>query len=252
MPITVDSLRNLAENQSVMLNAQTQGLERSSLSLRFRSAFGTRGAANTNSQTLAAIRQAVVTDPRFSCVQQRASELFDRLNASKLVQTNAIRGILADLDAARELHAVNLRASALDLLHNADDIARPACVQTHPEVVARLLNHLMEAHAAQANGDVSTLTSRGLARDVIDVLNAVETAAGGDDEAERWALRHLDADPAAFATPEAATAKTAAYHALQPRFAAAAAHVTAQTFAALPLADGLGRRVSQAPRSSAR
>lgn len=241
MPITVDALRNLAENQSVMLNAQTQGLERSSLSLRFRSAFGTRGAANTNSQTLAAIRQAVVTDPRFSCVQQRASELFDRLNASKLVQTNAIRGILADLDAARELHAVNLRASALDLLHNADDIARPACVQTHPEVVAHLLNHLMEAHAAQANGDVSTLTSRGLARDVIDVLNAVETAAGGDDEAERWALRHLDADPAAFATPEAATAKTAAYHALQPRFAAAAAHVTAQTFAALPLADGLGQ-----------
>lgn len=241
MPITVDALRNLAENQSVMLNAQTQGLERSSLSLRFRSAFGTRGAANANSQTLAAIRQAVVTDPRFSCVQQRASELFDRLNASKLVQTNAIRGILADLDAARELHAVNLRASALDLLHNAADIARPACVQTHPEVVARLLNHLMEAHAAQANGDVSTLTSRGLARDVIDVLNAVETAAGGDDEAERWALRHLDADPAAFATPEAATAKTAAYHALQPRFAAAAAHVTAQTFAALPLADGLGQ-----------
>ena len=42
MPITVDALRNLAENQSVMLNAQTQGLERSSLSLRFRSAFGTR------------------------------------------------------------------------------------------------------------------------------------------------------------------------------------------------------------------
>ena len=241
MPITVDALRNLAENQSVMLNAQTQGLERSSLSLRFRSAFGTRGAANTNSQTLAAIRQAVVTDPRFSCVQQRASELFDRLNASKLVQTNAIRGILADLDAARELHAINLRASALDLLHNADDIARPACVQTHPEVVARLLNHLMEAHAAQANGDVSTLTSRGLAQDVIDVLNAVETAAGGDDEVERWALRHLDADPAAFATPEAATAKTAAYHALQPRFAEAAAHVTAQTFAALPLADGLGQ-----------
>ena len=71
--------------------------------------------------------------------------------------------------------------------------------------------------------------------------NAVETAAGGVDEAERWALRHLDADPAAFATPEAATAKTAAYHALQPRFAAAAAHVTAQTFAALPLADGLGQ-----------
>ena len=63
---------------------------------------------------------------------------------------------IIDLDAARELHAVNLRASALDLLHNADDIARPACVQTHPEVVARLLNHLMEAHAAQANGDVST------------------------------------------------------------------------------------------------
>ena len=84
---------------------------------------------------------------------------------------------IIDLDAARELHAVNLRASALDLLHNADDIARPACVQTHPEVVARLLNHLMEAHAAQANGDVGTLTSRGLARDVIDVLNAVETAA---------------------------------------------------------------------------
>ena len=173
MPITVDALRNLAENQSVMLNAQTQGLERSSLSLRFRSAFGTRGAANTNSQTLAAIRQAVVTDPRFSCVQQRASELFDRLNASKLVQANAIRGILADLDAARELHAINLRASALDLLHKADDIARPACVQTHPEVVARLRNHLMEAHAAQANGDVGPLTSRGLTRDVIDVLNAV-------------------------------------------------------------------------------
>ena len=46
-------------------------------------------------------------------------------------------------------------------------------MQTHPEVVARLRNHLMEAHAAQANGDVGTLTSRGLTRDVIDVLNAV-------------------------------------------------------------------------------
>ena len=50
MPITVDALRNLAENQSVMLNAQTQGLERSSLSLRFRSAVGTRGAAVTASR----------------------------------------------------------------------------------------------------------------------------------------------------------------------------------------------------------
>lgn len=241
MPITVDSLRNLAENQSVMLNAQTLDLERSSRSLRFRSAFGTRGAANTNSQTLAAIRTAVVTDPRFSCVQQRASELFDRIDRTKLVQTNVIRSLVADLDAARELHAVDLRASALDLLHNADGLARPAFVQAHPEGTARLLNHLMDAHAAQANGDLSDLTARGLAQDVIDILNAVETAAGGDDAAEMWALRHLDADPAAFATPEAATAKTAAYRAVQPRLAEAAARVTAQTFAAFPLADGLGQ-----------
>lgn len=241
MPITVDSLRSLAANQSVMLNAETQTLERSSLSLRFRSAFGTRGAANTNSQTLAAIRTAVVTDPRFSCVQQRADALFDRIDRTKLVQANAIRGILADLDAARELHAVNLRASALDLLHNADGIACPAFVRAHPEVVARLLNHLMDTHAAQAHGDLSDLTARGLAQDVIDALTAVETAAGGDDAAKMWALRHLDADPAAFATPEAATAKTAAYRAVQPRLAEAAARVTAQTFAALPQTDGLGR-----------
>ncbi len=239
MPITVDSLRNLAENQSVMLNAQTLDLERSSRSLRFRSAFRTSGAKATNALTLAAIRRAVVSDPRYNCVRQRADALFDQIDRTKLVQTNVIRSLVADLDAARELHGVDLRAWTLERLRNDPAVALPAAAHAHPEAALNLVNHLIADHAARANGDLGTLTAQALATEVAEVFDAIEAAADGDAAVADWAVRHLAADPAAFATPGAATDRVNAYRMALQYLGNAAATIGAAPFADLPTGPAL-------------
>lgn len=238
MPITVESLRNLAGNQSVMLDAQADGLQRTNFSQRFRSAFGTSGAKAANARTLEAIRQAVVSDPRYTCVRQRADALFARIDGNKLIQSNAIRSLVADLDAARELHVVALRADALARLQSPEGNL-PAAGRAHPEAVAHMVEHLLAAYGEEAGGDLSDLTAQGLAARAADVFSAIEEASGGDAAAADWAARNLEERPAAFATPGGVRRALAGYRAAADRLDTAAARLGAQTFANLPAGDGL-------------
>ena len=62
MNVTVDSLRNLAANQSIMFNAKSESIEKAKAYHSIGVHFGTAASKARNQATLQAIKQAIVSN----------------------------------------------------------------------------------------------------------------------------------------------------------------------------------------------
>ena len=72
MNVTVDSLRNLAANQSIMFNTKSESIEKAKAYHSIGVHFGTAASKARNQATLQAIKQAIVSDPRYPNVRAQA------------------------------------------------------------------------------------------------------------------------------------------------------------------------------------
>jgi hypothetical protein len=99
MNVTVDSLRSLAANQSIVFNEKSQSLERAGLSHSIGVCFGTEASKARNQATLLAIKRAIVSDPRYAGVMNQASLMLDQVRTDLKIDSSQIQGILSKLDS---------------------------------------------------------------------------------------------------------------------------------------------------------
>lgn len=99
MPLTVDTIRNFAGGDGILLNSQG-GLDTVGKGQRFRSFFNIGDARQRNAETLTAIHHAIINDPRYFSVdvQAEAARLLSQVRTDRAVGTAEIKSIIDRLD----------------------------------------------------------------------------------------------------------------------------------------------------------
>ena len=98
MNVTVDSLRNLAANQSIMFNTKRESIEKAKAYHSIGVHFGTAASKARNQATLQAIKQAIVSDPRYANVRTQARDMLDEVRTDMKINSSQIQSILKKLD----------------------------------------------------------------------------------------------------------------------------------------------------------
>ena len=94
--ITLDTITRYAGANGVLLNAQQTGLESAGFIHRLKSFFGIGDAREKNRATLNALKDAVLTDPRFNTpdLQAQVERLFKNEHTFLAVDMSRIKGIM--------------------------------------------------------------------------------------------------------------------------------------------------------------
>ena len=99
MSISVDMLRGLASNKTVVLTDGGASVGNAGRLHSIAGFFGTKAAKAVNRETLDAIRNAVCTDPRYFGVREKAAELLSAVGDGKNVNSSRIKSIIDHLDS---------------------------------------------------------------------------------------------------------------------------------------------------------
>ena len=94
MNISLDTLRGLADRQNIVFNSDRQNVERASARQSIGSLFGTKNAKALNHKTFDEIKNAVLSDPRYFGVREKANELLSKINADKAIKSRDISTML--------------------------------------------------------------------------------------------------------------------------------------------------------------
>ena len=99
MAITIETLRRFSGTGRMLLNAQGDGLRSVGILQRLKSFFGFGDARQKNADTLSAIRDAFLNDPRFAPedLKKRAKDLLDGVRTDRAINAKQIRGIVNDM-----------------------------------------------------------------------------------------------------------------------------------------------------------
>ena len=98
MNVTVDSLRNLAANQSIMFNTKSESIEKAKAYHSIGVHFRTAASKARNQATLQAIKQAIVSEPRYANVREQARDMLDEIRTDMKINSSQIQSILKRLD----------------------------------------------------------------------------------------------------------------------------------------------------------
>ncbi|MBR6021359.1 MAG: hypothetical protein IK066_02955, partial [Kiritimatiellae bacterium] len=138
MALSINDIRQLAGNDSLLYDAQGGNLKSAGRWQNFKSIVGFGGARAQNAQTLAAIHHAILNDPQFFAkeVQDRAVELLSQVRTDRAIGAKQIRDIVTQLDA---LSAPSQRLDAARALVGARIAARGLPVFLPPAAGAEYL-----------------------------------------------------------------------------------------------------------------
>ena len=95
MSLSIDSIRNFAGVGSITLDAQGTGITSASMQ-GFKSYFNIGNARQKNAETIVALHQAIVNDPRFGAqnVQAEAVRLLAEVHAERAISATQIKDII--------------------------------------------------------------------------------------------------------------------------------------------------------------
>ena len=99
MPLNIDSIRSFKPNQSILLNAQNQSLQKAGLGHSIGMYFKKSSAIARNEATVEAIRHAILDNPAYIGVKAQANELLDQIRTDVKINAAQIQTILQKLDA---------------------------------------------------------------------------------------------------------------------------------------------------------
>jgi hypothetical protein len=82
-----------------MFNAKSESIEKSKAYHSIGVHFGTAASKARNQATLQAIKQAIVSDPRYTNVRAQARDMLDEIRTDMNINSSQIQSILKKLDA---------------------------------------------------------------------------------------------------------------------------------------------------------
>ncbi|MBR6587289.1 MAG: hypothetical protein IKK82_07680, partial [Kiritimatiellae bacterium] len=91
MPISVDTLRGLAAKQTLVFDSASQTLSKASAKHSFASFFGTKTAKAVNRETMGAIKKAMLSDPRYFAVREKAAQMLSTIDKGGKVDSSKIK-----------------------------------------------------------------------------------------------------------------------------------------------------------------
>ena len=147
--IQLEALRAVANNRTLVLNETGDNLIQNKFLHKFKSFFNLGSAREKNAETLAAIRTAILNDPKFAFLgedlERRADELLAQVRTTRAINSTQISNILSTLD--QEASPVRLRQAM-----NRRIIARLAATELPPELEGRISKEVYTAIAKNTLG----------------------------------------------------------------------------------------------------
>ena len=173
--INLDTLRNVNASRTLVLNRAGDNLVQNKLFQKFRSFFNIGSARAENQQTLAAIRTAILSDPRFSGFGELASQELDRLlgevRTDRAIRAGQITSILSQMDAFTAQPHIQWRALHLRIEARLAATPRPAALAQltdaqYAEIARKVL-------CTSANGDPQSLNVPAAIAQLNETLEAL-------------------------------------------------------------------------------
>lgn len=170
MSLSIDSIRNFAGVGSITLDAQGTGITSASMQ-GFKSYFNIGNARQKNAETIVALHQAIVNDPRFGAqnVQAEAVRLLAEVHAERAISATQIKDIIRQLDALAERNVeerVEAHLAATPL---------PAWATGHEAQISKLVTLAVANHGYGA-------ALAGPIGEVIDRIGMIIGLAGDDQD----------------------------------------------------------------------
>ena len=203
MPISVDTLRGLASSQTVVFDGASQTLNKASAKHSFASFFGTRAAKAVNRETMAAIKNAVLSDPRYFGVRERAAQMLSALDNGGKVDSSKIKSVVKHLDSISTPEMQKKQLSERFTLHLAGR-ELPEGWSSHTGEIISYLNRNMDTFIREAGGNAGEVNPSLVLSNLCETLAAVGEACGGDARAIDLAATLLSNRPQLIDTPEKA------------------------------------------------
>ena len=177
MSLSIDSIRNFAGAGSITLDERGTGIASARMQ-GFKSYFNIGNARQKNAETIVALHQAIVNDPRFGAqnVQAEAARLLAEVHAERAISATQIKDIIRQLDALAERNVeerVEAHLAATPL---------PAWAAGHEAQISKLVTLAVANHGygAALAGPIGEVIDRigmiiGLAGDDQDLKNILFT-----------------------------------------------------------------------------
>ena len=170
MSLSIDSIRNFAGVGSITLDAQGTGIVSASMQ-GFKSYFNIGNARQKNAETIVALHQAIMNDPRFGAqnVQAEAVRLLAEVHAERAISATQIKDIIKQLDALAERNVeerVEAHLAATPL---------PAWAAGHEAQISKLVTLAVANHGYGA-------ALAGPIGEVIDRIGMIVGLAGNDSD----------------------------------------------------------------------
>ena len=170
MSLSIDSIRNFAGVGSITLDAQGTGITSASMQ-GFKSYFNIGNARQKNAETIVALHQAIMNDPRFGAqnVQAEAVRLLAEVRAERAISATQIKDIIKQLDALAERNVeerVEAHLAATPL---------PAWAAGHEAQISKLVTLAVANHGYGA-------ALAGPIGEVIDRIGMIIGLAGDDQD----------------------------------------------------------------------
>jgi len=169
MALSIDSIRNFAGAGSITLDARGTGITSARMQ-GFKSFFNIGNARQKNAETIVALHQAIVNDPRFGAqdIQAEAVRLLAEVHTERAISATQIKDIIRQLDAFAERN-VEERAEA----HLAAT-PLPAWAAGHEAQISKLVTLAVQGHGYGAD----------LARPISEAIDRIGMIIGlaGDDQ----------------------------------------------------------------------
>ena len=169
MGITLNTIRHFSGTDRMLLDAQGNGLQSASVSQRLKSFFGMGDARVKNAETLRAIHNAFLNDPRFATkdLQAKAARLLEQVRTDRAIDATRIKGIVQEMDrlatgtvkALEERTAMHL--AAVGVPHHLEDFADAV------KELARL--HVLSGSAASAAANNGVVDVAKLVKETTDI-----------------------------------------------------------------------------------
>ena len=201
--ITLDTITRYAGANGVLLNAQQTGLESAGFVHRLKSFFNIGNAREKNRATLNALKDAVLTDPRFNTpdLQAEVERLFKNEHTFLAVDMSRIRGImnkmvrLADGSGAMLDRRVDLHLAAVLPPPGVNTPLERAMLVAHADLddIALIAKQHVRNAAAGGSGvvDVATLVGEVLGRCATAITRVAPLTRRPEPEDMKYAGHHL-------------------------------------------------------------
>ncbi len=192
MGISLNSIRQFSDSGSLVLNAQGTGLQSSKIAQHLKSFFNVGNARQKNAETLMAIYNAFLNDPRFAAkdLREEAAKLLADVRVDRAIEASQIKAIVKEM-----FRLANGTPQALDervKLQLASTVSRLPFLRSYTGELTDVA--LQRARMAAAAGQ-NPVDVAGIVKRVSDLaLIARSTAAGYKSSEPRlvdFALAHL-------------------------------------------------------------